>query len=520
MPSRVPIDYVIEPVEVPGMPSFHLAIVGEGFTPMEEDEIALKLGDVVQVHRVFDDGWAYGVNRNTFDTGIFPVVVLSGLDPAGPYQHQDYGQHQQWASSGNTYDHAGHAGQAGGQYYNNPTSYNDQPYQPQQPSTMTDHQYGGGSAYSNAGSAGGYSSEPIPPPPQPTQSVNAGGYERAAYTPGGGYDHYDQRPQGYGGQQGGAYEPYGQQQQPYQPMGYPPQQPQQQQQLQRQQPYGSTSMAYAESAALPPTVASTTEPSIFSVPDSMKQRPPMPASGAGAYDKNAAAGSGAAAAASALRTNGGAGTPARGGYPVPLKEVDDSRFRRYRNNSCCRGWRCCLWIILIFILAIVAVVVFFLIYGIRIPKITVQGVTLDPNNPFSVRPPFDAFNISLLINAQVENNNFFNLLFDEIDVDAYNSNFNSGNSPIAHGQQGNSTDRVKIFGNAKTNVTLPTTIAYNSTKDPGLTFLNYLLNTCDGGAASNQLALNLKVYLHFTLISFLKYAPSVDAPVSFACPAL
>ncbi|KAI8835867.1 hypothetical protein BC829DRAFT_436746 [Chytridium lagenaria] len=50
--------YVFEPVVVPGMPSFHLAIVMEEFEAFEEDEIELKPGDVVQVHKMFDDGWA------------------------------------------------------------------------------------------------------------------------------------------------------------------------------------------------------------------------------------------------------------------------------------------------------------------------------------------------------------------------------------------------------------------------------------------------------------------------------
>ncbi|KAJ3102450.1 hypothetical protein HDU96_009629 [Phlyctochytrium bullatum] len=71
--------YVLEPVSVPALPGFHLAIVTEGFDAWEGDEIDLVPGDVVQVHKVFDDGWAFGVNRNTQEHGMFPVVTLATL---------------------------------------------------------------------------------------------------------------------------------------------------------------------------------------------------------------------------------------------------------------------------------------------------------------------------------------------------------------------------------------------------------------------------------------------------------
>ncbi|KAG0346646.1 hypothetical protein BGZ54_005139, partial [Gamsiella multidivaricata] len=37
------------------------------------DELDLTPGDLVNVHRVFDDGWAVGVNMNTSNEGAFPV---------------------------------------------------------------------------------------------------------------------------------------------------------------------------------------------------------------------------------------------------------------------------------------------------------------------------------------------------------------------------------------------------------------------------------------------------------------
>ncbi|KAJ3218451.1 hypothetical protein HDU67_005547 [Dinochytrium kinnereticum] len=61
------------------MPTFHLAIVMEGFEGVEADEMSLRAGDVVQVHKLFEDGWAFGVNRSTRAQGMFPVVTLATL---------------------------------------------------------------------------------------------------------------------------------------------------------------------------------------------------------------------------------------------------------------------------------------------------------------------------------------------------------------------------------------------------------------------------------------------------------
>ncbi|KAF9431932.1 hypothetical protein BGZ76_011506 [Entomortierella beljakovae] len=46
------------------------------------DELDLNAGDIVNVHRVFDDGWAVGVNMNTSNEGAFPVVCVMFVDEA------------------------------------------------------------------------------------------------------------------------------------------------------------------------------------------------------------------------------------------------------------------------------------------------------------------------------------------------------------------------------------------------------------------------------------------------------
>ncbi|KAF8979012.1 hypothetical protein BGZ46_005918 [Entomortierella lignicola] len=46
------------------------------------DELDLTPGDIVNVHKVFDDGWAVGVNMNTSNEGAFPVVCVMFVDEA------------------------------------------------------------------------------------------------------------------------------------------------------------------------------------------------------------------------------------------------------------------------------------------------------------------------------------------------------------------------------------------------------------------------------------------------------
>ncbi|KAF9357379.1 hypothetical protein BGX26_003814 [Mortierella sp. AD094] len=44
------------------------------------DELDLTPGDIVNVQRVFDDGWAVGINMNTSKEGAFPVVCVMFVD--------------------------------------------------------------------------------------------------------------------------------------------------------------------------------------------------------------------------------------------------------------------------------------------------------------------------------------------------------------------------------------------------------------------------------------------------------
>ncbi|KNC99452.1 uncharacterized protein SPPG_05690 [Spizellomyces punctatus DAOM BR117] len=61
------------------LPACHKAIVSEPYEAFEDDEMELKIGDLVNVFKVFEDGWGWGVNVTSGAKGIFPVVCLSNL---------------------------------------------------------------------------------------------------------------------------------------------------------------------------------------------------------------------------------------------------------------------------------------------------------------------------------------------------------------------------------------------------------------------------------------------------------
>ncbi|KAJ1549308.1 hypothetical protein HK405_005839 [Cladochytrium tenue] len=53
-----------------------LRAVTYAYEPVQVDEIALGVGDVVRVHTAYDDGWAAGMNVTTGRFGTFPLACL------------------------------------------------------------------------------------------------------------------------------------------------------------------------------------------------------------------------------------------------------------------------------------------------------------------------------------------------------------------------------------------------------------------------------------------------------------
>ncbi|KAJ1546817.1 hypothetical protein HK405_006835 [Cladochytrium tenue] len=57
-----------------------LRAVTYAYEPVQVDEIALDLGDVVRVHTAYDDGWAAGMNVTTGLFGTFPLACLDDVE--------------------------------------------------------------------------------------------------------------------------------------------------------------------------------------------------------------------------------------------------------------------------------------------------------------------------------------------------------------------------------------------------------------------------------------------------------
>ncbi|KAI9144859.1 hypothetical protein BKA69DRAFT_640657 [Paraphysoderma sedebokerense] len=60
------------PVVAPAAPQAQYRVTVE-FTPTQDDEVSMTLGDVVVVNEQFEDGWAYGRNLSNGREGFFPM---------------------------------------------------------------------------------------------------------------------------------------------------------------------------------------------------------------------------------------------------------------------------------------------------------------------------------------------------------------------------------------------------------------------------------------------------------------
>ena len=60
----------------------HLVRVIHAYTPQAEDEFLLVQGAYFYTLEQFDDGWAYGIDPNTHETGSFPLICVEFYDPS------------------------------------------------------------------------------------------------------------------------------------------------------------------------------------------------------------------------------------------------------------------------------------------------------------------------------------------------------------------------------------------------------------------------------------------------------
>ncbi|KAI8849535.1 hypothetical protein BC829DRAFT_416772 [Chytridium lagenaria] len=191
-------------------------------------------------------------------------------------------------------------------------------------------------------------------------------------------------------------------------------------------------------------------------------------------------------------------------------------YKSVRNSVCCIGGRCCCWLFFIFTL-LVAAAVAFAIFWVRIPSVSIKEIRPDTTQTTLRIQGLQAFNVSLQVDLSVTNDNFFNLLFDYIDVDAFNPNYDSGNTPIGKGSVGSSSDRLKINSRSVTTFTLPAVLSYDSEKDKNGAYFTYILKQCFG-IGDRMLGLDLHIDLGFTIISWTRKAPMIKSSANFKCP--
>ncbi|KAJ3119572.1 Sorbin and SH3 domain-containing protein 2 [Physocladia obscura] len=81
-------DSVYAPGGVSGGNNIHEAVYD--FTPEQDDEVELRVGDKVELKHQYDDGWAHGKNLAINKEGLFPLDCLQGFD--GPQQFDAEGK--------------------------------------------------------------------------------------------------------------------------------------------------------------------------------------------------------------------------------------------------------------------------------------------------------------------------------------------------------------------------------------------------------------------------------------------
>ncbi|KAI9136890.1 hypothetical protein BKA69DRAFT_1101483 [Paraphysoderma sedebokerense] len=75
-----PMSILPAPVALPStpMPSDPIgtATVRNIYSPRDDDEVTVQIGDVIEIFRRYDDGWVYGRNTRTNQSGVLPEMIL------------------------------------------------------------------------------------------------------------------------------------------------------------------------------------------------------------------------------------------------------------------------------------------------------------------------------------------------------------------------------------------------------------------------------------------------------------
>ncbi|KAJ3297711.1 hypothetical protein HDU79_002567 [Rhizoclosmatium sp. JEL0117] len=66
--------------EIPG----YVFIVIKSYEPAFKDELSISIGNIIRIKKIFDDGWALGINQSTNMQGILPMAFLTCINPTSP----------------------------------------------------------------------------------------------------------------------------------------------------------------------------------------------------------------------------------------------------------------------------------------------------------------------------------------------------------------------------------------------------------------------------------------------------
>jgi len=151
---------------------------------------------------------------------------------------------------------------------------------------------------------------------------------------------------------------------------------------------------------------------------------------------------------------------------------------------------------------------------VRTPSVNVVGVESDSSAPPLVIPTAGVATSKWILKVQVDNPNFFPLKAKMVTARGYSDNYASGTVPIAEGNITN-LDIPK-----KTNevIDFPITITYDTSKDPGFTFLQSLLTNCGilPGSTKQKITINYEVDLSFTLLARAGVVPTIRNAVNIS----
>ncbi|KAI8619579.1 hypothetical protein BC830DRAFT_1165260 [Chytriomyces sp. MP71] len=62
----------------------YVFVVIKSYEPIFKDELPISVGNIVRIKKIFDDGWALGVNESTNVQGILPMAFLTYINPGNP----------------------------------------------------------------------------------------------------------------------------------------------------------------------------------------------------------------------------------------------------------------------------------------------------------------------------------------------------------------------------------------------------------------------------------------------------